>query len=472
MTGRLSPRASLSLRFRLTLIILIPLLVTVFAIAVWAARDAEQRAADRFDRSLLVTALGISRDTAFSGGDFLSRDTRDLLADTSGGPVFYHAYAPDGVFVTGYATPPVPPPMPSTEGADPVPFQYFDAIYQGNPVRAVRFTDLMTIENLSGEFTFTVWQDLRLRDGFVQSLSRRTYGVMLTLVLAVALIVWFGVRLGLAPLLDLEDAIAQRSSEDLSPIQRKIPVEVRGIVGRFNALLAELSGTMRTKDDFISNAAHQMRNPIAGVLALAEAVVSAKTIEESRERGEDLLDASRHAAKLTEDLLALERAKSMRPRKDQAPVDLSKVVSCVVTELVPMCQAQGIALTAGSAAQNNLCRIDRTLFEQAITNLIMNAMLHGGPNVSRIDISVIASDRDIQVDVKDNGCGLDDKDFEVALSRFSQVSPAAGTGLGLPIAQAITEGASGALTLHKLSPGLCVRLVLPRMQHGPPDNAS
>ena len=145
----------LSLRARLTGIILVPLLLTVLAIATWAARDAQQRAADRFDRSLLVTALGISRDTAFTGGDALSRETRDLLADTSGGPVFYHVYAPDGVFVTGYATPPVP-----SQDMDPSEaFSYFDAIYQGQSVRAVRFSDLMTIDGLSGEFTFTVWQD-------------------------------------------------------------------------------------------------------------------------------------------------------------------------------------------------------------------------------------------------------------------------------------------------------------------------
>jgi two-component system sensor histidine kinase TctE len=62
----------------------------------------------------VTTALAISRDTALSGGDALSEDTRDLLRDTSGGAVFYHVYAPDGVFVTGYATPPVPPSMAFT----------------------------------------------------------------------------------------------------------------------------------------------------------------------------------------------------------------------------------------------------------------------------------------------------------------------------------------------------------------------
>ncbi len=448
-----------SLRARLTLIILVPLLLTVVAIAVWAARDAEQRAADRFDRSLLVTALGISRDTAFSGGDALRRETRDLLSDTSGGPVFYHVYAPDGVFVTGYATPPVPP---ETSDEDAV-LQYFDAVYQGSPVRAVRFTDRMTIDDLTGAFTFTVWQDLSLRDGFVQSLSRRTYAVMLTLVLAVAVIVWFGVRLGLAPLLDLEDAIAQRSSEDLSPIQRQIPVEVRGSVGRLNMLLKELSTTMQAKDDFISNAAHQLRNPIAGVLALSEAVVSARTLEESKTRGADLLDASRHAAKLTEDLLALERIKSMRLPGDLDPIDVSSALNAVAAGLQAQCMDRGVILSVDGAEDAAWCQVDRTLFEQALTNLIINALVHGGPDLSAIGLRLTRQNATVRIEVNDNGRGLEDKDFDLALSRFSQVTPTTGTGLGLPIAKAVAEGASGRLTLKALSSGLSVQLDLPQV---------
>ena len=99
----------MSLRTRLILIILTPLMLISLGLGYLAFDDAQDRANDRFDRSLLSTALAISRDTALSGGDALSTSTRDLLRDTSGGPVFYHVYAPNGFYITGYATPPVPP---------------------------------------------------------------------------------------------------------------------------------------------------------------------------------------------------------------------------------------------------------------------------------------------------------------------------------------------------------------------------
>ncbi|MEM9319174.1 MAG: sensor histidine kinase [Pseudomonadota bacterium] len=447
---------TLSLRARLTLIILGPLLAISIGVAIWAARDAQARAADRFDRSLLVTALGISRDTAFSGGNAVSEETRDLLRDTSGGPVFYHVYAPDGVFVTGYATPPVPP-------ADLAPerYTYFDARYLDRSIRAVRFSDRMNIDGLVGEFTFTVWQDLALRDGFVRSLSRRTYGVMATLVIAVALIVWFGVRLGMGPLIDLEGAIARRSAQDLTPIRRAIPAEVRGIVGRLNDLLSELTATLRAKDEFISNAAHQLRNPISGVLALSEAVAAAPTEAEMRTRNADLTEAAAHAAKLTEDLLALERARSA-PASDQLPVqDLGPSLADVLARAERLANPKDVLLRLQGCNAPIPVRIDPTLFEQGVENLVVNALLHGGEGLTEVSVRVSTASQRVEIEISDNGKGLDPDQFDLALSRFAQVSPVSGSGLGLPIAKAVVETAGGDLAMAARDPGLAVTLSLP-----------
>ncbi|MEM9248130.1 MAG: sensor histidine kinase [Pseudomonadota bacterium] len=451
---------TLSLRLRLTLIILVPLLVISAAVAIWASRDAQIRAADRFDRSLLVTALGISRDTAISGGDALRQETRDLLRNTSGGPVFYHVYAPDGVYVTGYATPPVPRREVRGEA-----YTFFDAEYQGRPVRVVRFVDHMEIDGLEGEFTFTVWQNLALRDGFVQSLSQRTHAVMATLVIGVALIVWFGVRLGMGPLLSLEDAIARRSAQDLTPIARPIPQEVRGIVGRLNALFGDMSATIRAKDKFISDAAHQLRNPISGVVALAEAVAASKTTEDFRIRSADLTEAASHAAKLTEDLLAFERARSAPPTCDLPVEDLAPILAKAVARHRHGAAAAGVALKLETGATPALARADRVLFEQAVENLIANALAHGGDALSAISVSLETTDHTATITVEDDGRGIDPAAFERALSRFGQVTPGTGSGLGLPIARAVAEAHAGALTLAAKDRGLSVRIVLPTVSN-------
>ena len=193
---------NLSLRLRLVLIILLPLLLIATLLGLWAVSDAQSRANERFERSLLSAALAVSRDVAVSDGDALSPATNALLRDTSGGQVFYHVYAPDGVFVTGYATPPVPLEVEAGEQ------QTFTGVHQGEPVHALRFVDVMQVDGLTGAFTVTVWQKSELRSALVNDLTRRSFLIMALLVLSVALVVWFGVRLGLRPLLDLETAIA------------------------------------------------------------------------------------------------------------------------------------------------------------------------------------------------------------------------------------------------------------------------
>ena len=223
------------------------------AAAAWQFRNATERAEEIFDRGLLSAALAISRDVAISDGDALSPATRALVSDTSGGELFYHVYAPDGVFVTGYATLPVRPKGASTDLTEPV---YYNARYLGRDVRVLRFQDATTVSGLSGLFNLTVWQNAEVRRAFVRDVVTRSFGVIALLVASVALVVWFGVGIGLRPLLDLEDAIALRSPSELTPIRRPVPVEARSLVTTLNALLDRVSRRISSKDEFISNAAH------------------------------------------------------------------------------------------------------------------------------------------------------------------------------------------------------------------------
>ncbi len=272
---------TLSLRLRLTAIILVPLVTLASLAGLWQLGNARATAADVFNRSLLSAALAVANDVAISGGDALSPDTRDILDSTSGGPVFYHVYAPDGVIVAGYATPPVGIPRPVSEIARPT---YFDAIYFGRDVSGVRLQTRTEIEGFAGIFTTTVWQDRSVRSAFVQDLVLRSFIVIAGLITTLGLIVWFGIRLGLRPLTDLEEAIEARSGDELSPIRRAVPLEVEGIVATLNRLFAQVSKSMTAQSEFIANAAHQLRNPIAGVLSLAEAVERAPTETAMRAR--------------------------------------------------------------------------------------------------------------------------------------------------------------------------------------------
>ena len=450
---------SWSLRARLLALILGPVLVVAVSVGIWALGDAERRAADRFDRSLLSTALAISRDIGLRGGDALTEETRDLLHDTSGGEVFYHVYAPDGVFVTGYATPPVAPGGLDAARAGPV---YADTVYRGRPVRLVRLVQDMDVDGLSGPFTFSVWQDLALRDQFVAARARPVLGAIAGLTLVLAVVVWFGVRRGLGPLDELQDAIARRSPDDLTPIARPVPVEVSGIVATLNALLSEVASEIAAKDAFISDAAHQLRNPIAGALSLSEAVARAPDLDAARTRSADLVAAMQEVSDLARALLTLERARSGRWAAGAASrFDGIAFMADAVADLAPACAAAGVALESALAAEPAPLRGDPQMLAEALRNLVGNALRHGGPGLTRIALTAARTGDGLEIGIADDGRGLTPEEIALARQRFAQLEPSSGSGLGLPIATAIVEAMGGRLDISPGTPGLRARIVLP-----------
>ncbi|MEL7105782.1 MAG: sensor histidine kinase [Pseudomonadota bacterium] len=449
-------KGALSLRARLTAIILTPLILIALAVGVWAVSDARTRAEDRFDRALLTAALAVSRDVALSGGDALSPATSSLLSSSTSGPLFYHVFAPDGVFVTGYATPPVPTDAPAVSVSGQ---QVFEGVHQSRTVRAVRFTDMMQLDGINGEFTVTVWQNQSDLSVAVRELVQGTLAVISLLVATVGFVVWFGVRYGLQPLNDLEDAIARRNSDDLGVIRRNVPVEVTGIVERLNSLFGQLGQSMAAQAEFISNAAHQLRNPIAGVLSLAEAVDAAPTPDEAKRRSKDLLDAVRDTSELSQKLLLLERAKALSPGAIHAEFALSDKLERWVSEMegdLPDSVEMLCEIEPGLQIKG-----DETMLREALRNLFQNALQHGGPGLSKIAIKCWRAQTGLRLTVTDNGSGMSDADVPRAFKRFELVAPTSGSGLGVSIVDAVARAHGGKLSLAPMSPGLRADVTLP-----------
>lgn len=449
-----------SLRARLIVIILTPLFVVAVLAAVWQFRSATARAADIFDRGLLSAALAISRDVTISGGDALTPATRRLINDTSGGDLFYHVFGPDGTFVTGYSTPPRPP-RPAAE--DPAAPLYFDGTYQGKDVRVLRFQYAAVVDGITGALTVSVWQDRRVRLAFVADVIAGAISVIALLFGTVALIVWFGVRRGLKPLLELEEAIAQRTPTDLTPIRRSVPIEAQGIVQTLNALLNRIARRISSKDEFISNAAHQLRNPIAGVLALAEAVETAPTPEAAKSRSAELVTAAREATHLTNQLLSFERARGSDTGQHHKAEDLVTLAQATLSRFRSerLKDAPHVRLEAELPDQEVSVEGDAIMLQEAVLNLLTNALVHGGPDLSLIQLSLSIQENMACLRITDDGVGISSEDRQLVITRFAQANQGPGTGLGLPIAARVAEGHEGVLEIDAAESGASIRLLLP-----------
>ncbi len=447
-----------SLRTRLIIIILLPLLVLSMIAAAWQFRTTTTRAENIFDRGLLSAALAISRDVAVSDGDAISPATRRLVNDTSGGTLFYHVYAPDGVFVIGYATPPALPLEAPNALVDPF---FYDGNYQGENVRVLRFQDVTVVSGVAGVFNITVWQSADVRSSFVRDVLSRSFAVIALLVMSVAIVVWFGVRLGLRPLLDLEHAIAKRNPNELDPIRRSVPVETQGLVTTLNQLLDRVSRRISSKDEFISNAAHQLRNPVAGVLALAEAVQNAPNAKAAKARSIELVQAAREASDLTNKLLSFERASGTDIATSGLPTDFKALVQNVSDSFSAQHLNENVSLICALPSGDMTICGDETMLREALLNVLNNAIIHGGPQLTKIEFLLTLNGQNAVLTVNDDGLGIPPDRHVEAISRFSQAGGGPGSGLGLPIAAKVMQNHGGALEILARTSGASIRISLP-----------
>ncbi|MCF7747959.1 sensor histidine kinase [Sulfitobacter sp. M39] len=446
---------AMSLRSRLFMLILPPLLLLSIILGFWRFEVAQRTSETLFDRSLLAAALAISRDVAISGGDALSPSTRDFLSDAGGGELFYHVTGPGGIYITGYAYPPV-----SGSRASEDRLNYTMAEYRGEPVRVLRMTESTTIGNLTGDTIVTVWQRDSDRNAFAAALARRAAALIASLMAALALVVWFGVKVGLRPLNDLQDAIQHRSPDDLGDIRRPVPAEVVGIVATLNRLFEQVRQSIEDHQVFISNAAHQLRNPASALLSLAEVLPDVSDPQERRLRERELIAAARKSARLANQLLSLERL-----RYDETPtfdaLELNAVAAEVCSDFAPTVLSRDIGFGFEPYLAPLPVNGDSVLLGEAITNLLENALSHGGPGLSAIRVSTVAEGRYAVLTVEDDGIGIPEGSGQAAFQRFGQLSEGEGSGLGLAIVQDVLRRHGGEVDLLLQEKGLAVVLRLP-----------
>jgi two-component system, OmpR family, sensor histidine kinase TctE len=289
------------------------------------------------------------------------------------------------------------------------------------------------------------------------------------------MIVWAGIRAGLAPLAQLQRSVEGRAANDLAPIElAAAPPEVHALATAMNSLLAEVQHHVAAQKRFISDAAHQLRTPLAGLksqteLALKEAadpalVARLKRVHESAER----------SAHLVVQLLTLARAEpESAVLQDRAPLDLAQLAREVTAELVPRALAAGVDLGFDEAQDSSPATPVRVqgfalLLREALVNLIDNAVRYAGKGCS-VTVRVQARGHQARLEVEDNGPCLPAAERERVFQRFVRAThDGTGCGLGLAIVREIVERHAGQVALLPAQPrGLVARIELPALEGAP-----
>jgi two-component system sensor histidine kinase TctE len=276
-------------------------------------------------------------------------------------------------------------------------------------------------------------------------------------------LIWVSVRLSLDPLRDVEREIARRSARDLTPLNvERVPSEIHGLVATLNRLFSTVGDHAARQRQFLDNAAHQLRTPLAGIQAQLELMAADEPSLSRKQRLQHVLDGVQRLGRTARQLLTLARAdESATPALALADVDLASIVeSCVAEHLL---QAEAADIDFGAEVATASVRGIDWLVAEALRNLVDNALKHTDAGGS-VTVRCGVADGAPYLEVADSGCGIPIDERERVLDRFFRGSNARGTGSGLGLAIVKDVAAVHGATLTIASgpaAGTTARIVFP-----------
>ena len=256
------------------------------------------------------------------------------------------------------------------------------------------------------------------------------------------------------PITDLSRTMRKMGKGDLSV---RAPVrgsgELRELAENYNTMASQLERLDKTRNQFVSNASHELKTPLATMKIMLETVIYQPDMPPEL-RNEFMQDMNHEIDRLTgivTDLLTLTRMDSEQGVMKQETVDMSTLTEEVVHLLTPAAEKRGQRLESHIAPGMQLMG-DRTRLNQILYNLTDNAIKYS-PDGGRISVALQQEEDGLVWRVRDNGVGIPAEDQEHIFERFYRVDKArsretGGTGLGLSIVKQLVTMHGGEITVH------------------------
>ena len=231
-----------------------------------------------------------------------------------------------------------------------------------------------------------------------------------------------------------------------------------------NEMLDRLESALERERDFVADAGHELRTPLALLRTELEvALRQADSVDELREAVRRSSQDVDRLSQLAEDLLLIARSDRGRLQLQVESIDVRELFASVLSRVEWRAEAEGKTVQV-ETAEGPPARGDRLRLEQALGNLVDNALRYGGDEIT-LDAS--RRDGETRLHVRDNGAGFPADFLEHAFERFTRADAAhgrGGAGLGLAIVRAIAEAHGGrAAALNTEPVGADVWLSVPRV---------
>lgn len=401
-----------------------------------------------YDRSLLNLALALVNQVRVLGEEVhldLQPQASQMLVTDKFDRIHFAVYGPRGDLLAG--EPGIFPKNVSGNfhGATPGLFPkdisgpdvfadgtvFFNGRIRERDVRGV----VLVVQKEGRELTTVVAETLNKRQSQVGDILLSIIVPEFLLSIATIALVMFGVNTGLRPLEALRDRLSRRSPTDLSPVgDAGLPTELRPLAEEIDSLLQRLDIALSAQRDFVSDAAHQLRTPIAALQAQVESAMQGG----AQISLPNILGAAQRLSRLVNQLLALARAEpGALPL--QARVDLHALIADAAEDWMPLAIDREIDL--GFELSEATVRGSTILLRELASNLVDNAIRYT-PTGGRVTVSCrpLAADG-VSLVVEDSGPGIPRAQRERVFERFfrGRADSGDGSGLGLAIVRRIAE---------------------------------
>lgn len=321
------------------------------------------------------------------------------------------------------------------------------------------------IHDDDGRFQVQVGEDHSIRDELVAKTVMQFMWPILLGTPFLALWVWLATGKALRPLAELRDELDMRGADHLVRLPATaIPDEVAPLVTAINRLMGEVEAALEQERRFTSDAAHELRTPLAALRAQLHVARNARDGKEQQHALSQLEQGLERASRLVEQMLQLARLDPERSLPDRCQVDLAALAREVCAEqgAVALFRNLDFALEADLPVH-----LVGTLdwLRILLRNLVDNAIRYT-PEGGRVLVSVFpGQDGGAALRVADSGPGIAPHLRDAALQRFHrlQTDGPSGHGLGLSIVSRIAElhGARLRLDKDRELGGLGVEVVFP-----------
>ncbi|GAB5448144.1 sensor histidine kinase [Gymnodinialimonas sp.] len=434
-------------------------IVALLALVSWGmvtsfAREAAGRTQDNI---LAASATSIAETLRSEAGQVrleLPYAAFSMLGAISEDRVFYRV-ATGAEVLTGYA---------DLEGPEVTPgeVRFATLDYRDATVRAVSVMRVILSDGEAVPITVTLAQTRDGVQGIAAGLSRQAAVLSLGVFLLAVGLSAYAVRASLRPLNTMAQNVSTRGPSDLRPLRRRGPPELMPLVRALNRLMERLGASIQRSEDFIAEAAHRVRTPLAIVRTQAE--IALRSVEEEAQKQtlrrviRAVDDSSRSASQLLDHAMVSFRADDLARER----VDVAALASAVADALRPTAEMKDIdiAMSLAEVAVEG----DAILLQNALRNVLDNAIKYSpAETVVQVDVAQVGGEA--LVSVRDEGAGFGDMSAAHLTERFQRgdkVEGIVGSGLGLTIAEEALRAHGGRLDLgFAEGGGACVRLILP-----------